>query len=251
MQLPSIPNDRHTDTRTTAMRRLLGAATAAVLLQAQPALAARPLNTDDADVKDAAVCETTLGRLRVRGQVEATLTAGCGVGWRTELGVGASDARLADGQRLRGAQLGAKVALLTADEADPDGLRVGLNVLLGATREPGASWQQDHSQAALIVSHGVGKWGQVDLNLGHAREIPSRLVSTVWGLSWQGPQQELSAGGLAPVAEFYGDDREPAWVAIGLRWALPGGALKLDISGARRLRGEPTPLLNLGLTATF
>lgn len=210
---------------------------------------ARPLNTDDAGVLEVAACEIESGATRLRAADErareSSLGGACGIGWKTQLGVGAARTRI-DSQRDTAAALSGKTQLWSAGD---DGAALTLAYGLSARRD-GSRWTQSARDAAL-----VGSWplGAVTLhaNLGHVREVPTRLKSTTWGLAVEHEGWSLGSLRLAPVAEVFGDDRDPAWGALGLRLSVVPDRLSMDASWSRQAGAAKARITSIGLTLSF
>lgn len=224
--------------RTTALiLTTLGA------LAATPTWAARPFATEDASVMDAGECELepSAVRTRARGGVKQSrwwVQAACAVGERTQLGLGGGAER-GEGLRRHAVALFGKTALHHHSDQGPN-----FSLAYGAEtgRERGDRWRYQGAGVALVASQrlGVSTWSA---NLGWSRDAIARRSSTTWALAWERPViASLDAG-----VEVYGDDRESAWVGIGLRWGV-SDSLSLDASFARQTNSARTRVLNTGLT---
>ena len=212
-------------------------------LAAAPAWAARPFATEDASVMEAGECELepSAVRTRARGGAKQSrwwVQAACAVRDGTQLGVGGGAERNG-GLRRHAVAVFGKTALRHHSDQGPN---FSLAYSAETGRERGDRWRYQGAEVALVASHrlGVSTWSA---NLGWSRDADARRSSTIWALAWERPvTTRLDAG-----VEVYGDDREAAWVGIGLRWAL-SDALSLDASFARQTNSARTRVLNTGLT---
>lgn len=228
-------------------RAVAGLLAWAVLL---PAQAGRPLATEDAGVLEAAECEAELyaghQRLQPTGRLQAVSVQGsCG------LGAGVQAALALERSRQRGTEddgradagvLSAKLRL--AGEAEGPAL-----ALVGATawgRTGHRAWHHEAVFVGLAGSSPLAAGLTGHLNLGHLDNRADRQRSTWWAVAL-----EAAASGTVDLgAECYGDDRERAWLGVGLRWAATP-ALSLGASAATQAGGSRARLFTLGLTAGF
>lgn len=90
-------------------------------LHSSPALAGRPLQTEDAGVLEPGACEIegATHRLSAAGErsTESHLQWGCGIGWTSQIAVAASKAR-DQGVRSSGLAIGGKTGLWKAEGQD-------------------------------------------------------------------------------------------------------------------------------------
>ncbi len=234
------------------MHRLPGRAAAAVCLfvAAAACQAGRPLQTEDAGVIAAADCEVEGARLleRTDGATEAEngLALACGVGLRSQLALGLARAGSGDAAtRLQ--QLGGKTGLWRDGDEGP---ALTLAWSVGRAKEAGGGWRHDSREASLVASLPVDG-ATVHLNLGHAREVPTRLVATTWALAWERDPEALGAMAWAPMAELFGDDHGQAWWNVAARLTLLPGRAFVDLSFGRRWQGGPSRLATLGFKLAF
>lgn len=220
-------------------------------LLSTPAQAGRPLQTEDAGVLDPGACEIEGAHLRTtlagQRETEATLGLGCGLGWRSQLGIGLSRARV-DGSSATGGQLGGKTALWQGE--GEDGVALTLAWSLGWDR--GADGRWTHSSQALnaVASVPAGP-GSVHLNMGHARDRVADAVSTTWGLAYEHEGVALGTVHWAPMAELFGDDRGSRWVNLALRATVVAERVFLDLSVGRQLGGDKARLVTVGFKLAF
>lgn len=84
-------------------------------------------------------------------------------------------------------------------------------------------------------------------NLGHARDEIGKQRSTTWGLALE----HAGFGPVAPMAEFFGDDREPAWWNLGLRWTAVPERVFVDFSYGRQMSSAQPRMLTAGFKIAF
>jgi hypothetical protein len=223
----------------------------AALALAAAAHAGRPLQTEDAGVLDRGGCElegahlreTTLGRRAS----ETGLGLGCGLGWRSQLGVGIARSH-AEGESATGLQLGGKTSLWQADGDSAAALTLAW--ALTWDRPAGGGWSHSGKALNLVGSVPTGP-GTLHLNLGHARDVPSELVSTTWGLAYE--HDGIAWGGLkwAPMAELFGDDHGSPWWNLALRATVVPDRIFLDLSYGRQSGGNKPRLVTAGFKFAF
>jgi len=243
---PSTEDSKHMHPKHTL------AAGVAALMLATPAHAGRPLQTEDAGVLDRASCEVEGAALRLTsgGETsrERSLGLGCGIGWRSQVGVSLARTREA-GETARSAQVGGKTGLWRGQGENP--AAVTLAWALSAVRVSGDDdWHADHKGLNLVASLPAGP-AVVHLNLGHAQQVVSQLVSTTWGTAVE--HEGFGVGGitLAPMAELFGDDRESPWWNVALRATLVPEKVFLDVSYGRQMRTERPRLVTAGFKFAF
>lgn len=217
-----------------------------------PATAGRPLQTEDAGVLDQGACELEGASLHLIDPTarsrEVGLGVGCGIGWRSQLGIGLARMQ-EDGVRTRMAQLGGKTWLWQG--SDDGAATIAMAWAVGAFREDQHNdWHRASVDVNLVASLPVGT-NTLHLNLGHARDIPSRLVATTWGAAIE--HAGVTLGGLtwAPMAEIFGDDRESPWWNLALRATVIPDRLYLDLSYGRPIRPDASRLITAGFKIAF
>ena len=214
-------------------------AVAAVLPQAVHA--ERPLQTEAAEVLERGGCEFELASDRLRrGGERATdngVGLGCGIGWRTQVGLELSRSR-AGGESGRGAAFVGKASLWKG--AGEDGPALTLAWALASSRE-GGRWQRAEDDLRLVATLPVGS-GWVHANLGHLRERGPRRTLATWGVAYE--HEGLAAGRikLAPMVETFGDDRESPWLNLGLRLTVVPDRVLVNLSWGRQT-GDARPRL--------
>jgi hypothetical protein len=211
-------------THPAALR--LAAATVALCLGAH-AHAGRPLQTEDAGVLEPRACELEVASLRTTAAgdkaTENTAGVGCGIGFKTQLGLGLSKLR-AGSERSRGATLGGKTGVWTSGTGD-DASALTLAYSVAAERTD-AGWKRTATDLALVASVPVTA-GTVHLNLGHSRAAGSGPSSTGWNVAFEHAGFDWAGVKWAPMAELFGDDRDARWWNIAARCTLDAGGRPL------------------------
>lgn len=235
--------ETHVNRRTPRpLQALAGLCSLALTLATQ---AARPLATDDSGVLDRGSCELEAVHsrdkaegVRVRGNA---LQVGCGLGRRTQLSL-AGDRVKAEGQRLEGTVLAAKVSLLPGDDVS---WSASASVLWGSA--PNEATRHAASAVNLLHTRSLGANFTLHANLGHARDVHTRRHATTWGLA-------LEHAGWGPVAlmgELIGNDlAAPAW-NLGLRWTVVPEQWTVDMAYGQQMVGGQPVAWSLGLKRAF
>lgn len=221
---------------------LLAAAALAALCG--PALAARPMTTDDAPVLEPRECEAQAyhGRVAREDARDTSLEVGCGIGWQTQVNVAAT--RLREGaDRGEAWSIAGKTAL---HGQGGDGL--ALTVGYGAARARAAG---QGTTATWIT--GIATWPLADkvawhTNLGWQRDGASRLSSTFIGTGVEvGTTDHLDT-----TAEVFHVDREVGpWLQLGLRYALLPERWNVNASVARQAASGHAVRWTLGTLLRF
>ena len=229
-----------------APRALLGLLLGtSITLSAQ---AGRPLQTEDAGVLDRGACEVegAVARLSAEGTTasERALQIGCGLGWNSQLALGAASVK-DGGDREKGLALAGKTALWTGPGDDPAALSLawGLQWL----KADGDTWRHAGSDLNLVYSRPLAAELTLHANLGHARDRAGRQDSTSWAVALE----HAGFGSLAPMAEVFGDDRQAPWWNLGLRWTAVPERVDVDLSYGRQMVGGRPRLVTLGFKFAF
>ncbi|HET7862834.1 MAG TPA: hypothetical protein VFL86_00370 [Burkholderiaceae bacterium] len=215
-----------------------------------PALGARPMQTDDAGVLERADCELEGSSLRQLADGERStqsgLQLGCGIGGKTQVALAAATANDA-GMHHSGLALLGKHGLWQAAPGDGPGAALALSWQIAEARTPGGSWHHEGSELRLIGSQPLDEDVTLHANIGHAHNVEDRMHSTSWGVALE--HAPLSAlAGLAPMAEVFGDDRDPVWWNLGLRYSVIAEKLCVDASYGRQAGRS---LLTVGFKLAF
>lgn len=211
-----------------------------------PAQAGRPLVTDDAGVLERGGCEVEGARLRAKAtgssETETSVQLTCGIGWSSQLAANATSLN-ADGSRSRGASLLGKTALWQSEQD----AALALAWRLGWDRATGESWRHAATDFNLIYSRPLPTDLTLHANLGHAIDRLGDSRSTTWGIALE----HAGFGGLAPMAELFGDDRESAWWNLGLRYTAVPERVFIDASYGRQFSDARTRLWTVGFKLAF
>lgn len=219
------------------------AAAAALLVVAAPALAGRPFATEDAGVLEAAHCEfeAFAARLTARAAPKETgwwVQPGCGIGYRSQLALGGGRTK-SDGAATSAVALAGKTFLRRLKDD-----RFGITLAYQFTGQTTAStsFELDGTDLDAVLSAPLGS-AVVHGNLGWNRSRLDRIDATTWAVAIEMP----IAGGVEVGAESYGDDRTPAWIGVGARFALVADRLFVDMSYAVQADGARARLLTVGM----
>lgn len=225
---------------TTALTAALSAALAL------PAHAGRPLVTEDAGVLARGDCELEGAVLHASesgaSAIERSLQLGCGIGMETQLAVNVATAKV-DRAREQGLALVGKTSLWQSDAT----AALSLAWSFGWTRPAGDSWQHAATQLTLVYSRPLWADTTLHANLGHERDRSADVRSTQWGLALE----HAGAGGVAPMAELFGDDRGAPWWNLGVRWAAMPEKLFVDASYGQQFASGKPRLVTLGFKFAF
>lgn len=208
--------------------------------------AGRPLMTDDAGFIDKGGWEvegsmgrSSEGESRTKGYA---LGVSYGLGFNTQLGISFGPEKT-DGLTTNGVGFAGKTGLWR-NEA---GAGLSLAYSLDWSKESGASWAHSGSRVGLVYSHRLPKGLTLHSNLGHSRDEGVHATSTGWGVALE----HEGFGSVAPMAEFFGDDRSPPWWHVGLRWTVKPDKVFLDVSyGSQMITGRPD-MASLGFKLAF
>jgi len=222
----------------------------ALLACASPILcqAGRPLQTEDAGILEGKTCEVegAAGRVRVAGMPsarETSLQLACGVGAHSQLALAVSSASEGN-DRERGLRLGGKSQVWSAAGDNAPALTLAWG--LSSAKAAAGGWKTAgvEARAVMSVPSGPLTW---HLNLGHERDTQARNSTTVWGLA----AEHEGFGALAPMAEFFGDDRGGAWWNLGLRYTIAKDKAFVDVSYGRQMSSGTPSLVTAGFKLVF
>ena len=229
-------------------RRLVAAALFGTAIGAAPAWAGRPLATEDAGVLERNECELESYAGRVRAETPPTVKTawaqlGCGVGFSTQLAVGAGIER-SDGDRSTKAALLGKTAIreLTDDQA---GLTIAYAVF--GARDPSDRMRHEASEVKAVASAPFAGW-VVHANLGANYSRADRDYAAVWGVALERP------GAIGPVdlmAEVFGDNKTGPWLQVGARWTVVPKRVYVDASWGVQAVGAHPQQVTIGAKAVF
>lgn len=229
---------------------LLAVGIAAAACMSQPALAGRPMATEDAGVLDAKACEleSFVGRTRTPGAASSfdqSVQIGCGVGWNSQVALATTRQR-SDGSHSRGLNLVGKTRL--NPDADQDATQFTLAWSWEQDNTAGQGLRHAGSLLNLVATHGLAEGRQLHANLAWQRDAQARQDTTRWSVGLEQAVHDT----LDLTAETYGDDRERSvWLQFGARWAVVPQRLYLDTSWARPMKSQADTVVTLGLRLAF
>lgn len=231
---------------TRSIHRLLGLTLAA--LPVVPALAGRPLQTEDAGVLPRGGCEVegAMSELKDHDAAERArvLQLACGIGAATQLALAV--ARVRTDAAEQAVELNGKTGLWRGGDGDDAPALTLAYTVIGA-RLGGASWHHVGTGARLVHTRLLHSDWLLHANLGHLRNERSHASSTTWGLAIE----HTGIGAIAPMAELFGQDRAPAWWNLGVRAALVRDALFVDASFGQQMNAARSRLLTVGFKVAF
>ncbi len=241
------------------------AALVVLVCAAVPALAGRPLVSEDAGVIDARNCEVEGAFIRQRSAGllarENSLQLGCGTGWGTQLALRAASTGDGTGSS-RAVELNGKTQLASwGDARNPSAL--ALAWALTGNKQAGQALRHAGTtlNAALSTPLGtslgtplgtpLGAVATLHLNLGHSHDETAHLGSTSWSLALE--HTGLGEGQRwQPMLEVFSTDRDRApSLNAALRYTALPERLYLDGSLGRQLGGAKATLFTLGFKWTL
>ncbi len=226
--------------------RTLGVAVCSLLLS-QPSWAGRPFTTEDAGVIAARDCELETFGSHVRARAEASerggwAQAGCGIGFNTQLAVGAGRFGSGDESSTLAAITG-KTALLPLAE---DRFGITLAYALEHLKSPGQRFRHAASSAALVVSIPHGRT-ITHANLGIVRDRLENKTRGTYALAIE----RVGERGLDVGVEIFGEGSESPWIGTGARYAIKPEKLFVDFSFAVQSGSSEARQLTVGLKYSF
>lgn len=238
------------ETRATTGALPLVIALLSTLLTTAHAVAARPLATDDAGVLARGDCEAELygSRLDLVGSTrEATgsaqLSCGFGANAQAAIGYGHTNRHDADnGGRNEAVTAAAKLRLFETTNGHAFALAAGS--VMGRTGS--APFQFDSVYVNSVWSGGLAENVTGHASLGWARSRSDSADRTTWNLALELALKK----GLDVGVEWYGDDRTPSWLGMGLRFAVTDKVV-LGVSLAVQSESLRQRLISAGLTVGF
>ena len=213
------------------------------------AQAGRPLQTDDAGVLDRGACEMEAfaARVSIAATRKRQVQMGCGLGLSTQLAL-ATGSQRAEGERTQTVSLAGKTELLQGPAAAAGPSHVlTFAYTVDWARGSGQSWRHATSDLKLIYSGPLASEFTLHANIGSGRDEQARRGHASWALA-------VEHGGWRNVAlmtEVFGDDREPPWWNVGLRWAVLPDRWFADLSYGRQVAGSRPRLLTMGSKLVF
>ena len=203
-------------------------AAAILALAALPALAARPLTTEDASVLDDKACQLEAWLDFAHEATQGWLVPACNFGGSIEWEVGFARTHAAGESRFSEAYAQAKIARRIGEGPWSLGFIAGV-----ARRAPEARVHRwDNPYALGLVT---GEFGPVLAhgNVGWSRDRDTGRDITPWGVAVEAAVHPR----LALLAEAFGANRERPFLRAGIRHAAIADRLDLDLSVVARAGG--------------
>ncbi len=208
---------------------------AALLAFSLPALAGRPLATEDANTLDDGACQLESWVNRTRANTTETfavpacaflgIEAQLGTLWRHEAG----------DTRLSGQFFQMKHAFRKVSEGE-----WGIGLVAGLTRHRVRESQTDWGDPYVIVpfSFGIGedkdsRW-LVHLNVGNSRNREEARNITLWGVAFEKPVTER----FTVLGEVYGENASHPFYRAGGRYTVIPDHLSIDLTYVGRSGGS-------------
>jgi len=226
---------------TQTVMRAAGIA-ATLLLATTPALAGRPLTTEDAAVLEDKACQLESWIDRARDATQGWLVPACNFGLGIEWQVGFSRER-ADGDSRSGESYAqAKGLFRESTEASPWAVGWVLGVIRRPQSETHNGWENPY--ALLPVTYTTGTF-TFHVQPGWARNRETGQDLTVWGAAaeWHvTPAWDV-------VGEVFGENSAKPFVRAGLRWTPIKDYLDIDLTYVTRTGGtREERLVSFGFT---
>lgn len=218
-----------------------------LMLLSQPSWAARPFTTEDAGVIAGGDCELETFGSHVRARPDPSerggwAQLGCGIGFNTQLAVGAGRFKSGDESNTAAALIG-KTALRPLTD---DSFGITLAYALQGIKPAGGQLRHADSSVALVVSIPHARW-ITHANLGISR---SRLESKTAG-TYALAIERLGEQGLDVGVEVFGKGGESPWIGTGARYAIMPEKLFVDLSFAVQSSDSHARQLTVGLKYSF
>lgn len=208
---------------------------AALLGLSLPALAGRPLNTEDANSLDDGACQLESWANRTRSNTtEAFFVPACGL-FGLEAQFGSAWAHEAGETKLAGPFFQVKHAFRKVDDG-----AWGIGLVAGMARDRTREVKNDWGDPYFIVpfSFGIGedkdtRW-LVHLNIGTTRNREEARNLTLWGVAAEKPVTER----LTLVGEAFGENAGKPFYRVGGRFTVIPDHLDIDLTYVDRPGGE-------------
>ena len=195
-----------------------------------PALAGRPLSTEDASTLRDHACQVEAWVDRYRDATQAWAVPACNFGAGIEWQLGG--ARTHEGGRsvFSEAYFQGKTVLRSLDHSP-----WGFGVVAGVTRKPLAESHRGWSNPYLVVpvSAKLGEQALLHANLGASHDRAARRAVTLWGVAAEtaiAPRTHL-------VAEAFGENAAKPFVRAGVRFSAIANILDLDLTAVTKPGG--------------
>jgi len=204
---------------------------------ALPAWAARPLNTDDANIVDEKACQLESWVRSSRDGHEQWALAGCNPLGGAEFSLGGSRLH-ADTAHARATLAQVKLQLHPLA-----GHGWGLALAAGTQSLRGAAGRERDDYLNLPWTVALGADRYLHLNAGWVRHRALHVARASWGAGGEWPLD----GALIALGEAYGERGAPTRYQLGLRlWLLPQ-RMQLDATYGNTLHGRGGRWFSVGL----
>ena len=208
-----------------------------------PALAGRPLSTEDASVLGAKSCQVEAWVDRYRDATQLWLVPACNFGGGIEWQVGGARTHAEGRSAFSEAYLQAKAVLRSVDDSP-----WGVGLVAGVTRKPLQETHRGWSNPYLVVpvSFSLGENAPLlHFNVGASHDRAGRRTVTLWGAAIEVP--------VAPratlVAELFGENAATPFIRAGLRFSAIADRLDFDLTAvAKPGGGREERYISLGFT---
>jgi hypothetical protein len=214
----------------------------AIALAPAPALAGRPLTTEDATVLADKACQLEAWLDRSREATVGWLVPACNFGLGIEWQLGFSRERTQGTTRFPEAYAQAKGLFLEMDESSTLGVGWVAGVVRRPLNERHDGWDNPYVLRPVSVKAGAFT---LHVQPGWSRDREAGRSVTVWGVAGEyavNPAWDV-------VGEVFGENSARPFVRAGLRWTPVKGYLDIDLTCLTRPGGERNErLVSLGLT---
>ena len=209
--------------------RLTGLAFAAALAT-MPALAGRPLSTEDASTLADKACQLEAWVDRYRDATQGWFVPACNFGAGIEWQFGAARTGEQGRSAFSEAYFQAKTVLRSVDDSP-----WGVGVVAGVTRRPLAESHRGWSNPYVVIPVSVRLGGETLLhaNVGASHDRAARRTVTLWGVAFEAPM----ASRTYLVAEAFGENAATPYLRAGIRFTAIADRLDLDLTAVTRPGG--------------
>ncbi len=199
------------------------------LLAAMPALAGRPLSTEDASTLPDRACQVEAWVDRYRDATQAWLVPACNFGAGIEWQLGGARTREDGRSVLSETYFQAKTVLRSLDDSP-----WGVGLVAGVIRKPLAD-RRGWSNPYLVVpvSFKLGEEALLHATAGASHDRAGRRTVTLWGVGLEAPMAPRATF----VAEAFGENAAIPFLRAGLRFTAIANRLDFDLTAVAKPRG--------------
>jgi hypothetical protein len=222
----------------------LGGLALVAVLASLPALAGRPLSTEDASTLGDKACQVEAWVDRYRDATQAWMVPACNFGGGIEWQLGAARAREQGHSAFSEAYFQAKTVLRSLEQSP-----WSMGLVAGVARKPLAESHRGWSNPYLAVPVSVKLGGDAFLhaNLGASHDRSARRTVTLWGVAVEAPVARRTH----VVAEAFGENAGTPFLRAGLRFSAIADRLDLDLTAvAKPGGGREERYVSVGFTWT-